>query len=454
VTAAPSHTMRPALSRTLLAAVLAAAAPAARAAPALTLDQALELAARHNADLLVAGADADSARADVSTARSGVLPRLDLSTSAGHTYWGASSALDLGAGYTVPEPAGNAAAYALGLQASQPLLDLGRLRALSQARQGLRAAERQREEVALSIAFVVTQRFYDLVKQERSLEVLEKTAGRSQELVGRADALYVAGRSPKSDTYGARVNLGNDRIATEGQRARVAQARTALAAALGSTDPEAVEVVAPPELDAGSPAAEPPPLEALLQAARERRPNLLAGSARLDAARAAVEVARAGYLPTVALQGSYSRTSAQLTGRDGAYGDPSRAYTATGQVVLSWNLFQGFATDADVRRAEAGLARSAAGAQGDQAKVAEEVASARAAVMALARQEALAVENLQAARDALRLATDRFGAGLATQLEERDASLKLSQAELTLLETRIDHAVARADLARAVGGSL
>jgi len=31
--------------------------------------------------------------------------------------------------------------------------------------------------------------------------------------------------------------------------------------------------------------------------------------------------------------------------------------------------------------------------------------------------------------------------------------VKLSQAELTLLETRIDHTVARADLARAVGGS-
>jgi len=443
-----------ATASTALVAALFATASAARAAPALTLDQALDLAARHNSDLLVAGADADSARADLSTARAGVLPRLDLQTSAGHTYWGASSAVDLGGGITFPEPAGDAAAYALGLQASQPLLDLGRLRALDRARHGLRAAERQRDEAALAVAFVVIQRFYDLLKQERSLDVLDKTAGRSQELVGRAEALYLAGRSPKSDTFGARVNLGNDRIAAEAQRARVAQARASLAAALGFADAEAVEVLAPPELDAGTGPAEPPPLEALLALARERRPTLLAGSARLDAARAAVEVARAAYFPSVALQGTYSRSGTQLAGRDGAYGDPSRAYTASGQLVLSWNLFQGFGTDADVRRAQAGVARSLAGAQGDQAKVAEEVASARAAVVALAREEALAAENLQAARDALRLATERFSAGLATQLEERDASLKLSQAELTLLETRIDHAVARADLARAVGGSL
>jgi outer membrane protein len=36
----------------------------------------------------------------------------------------------------------------------------------------------------------------------------------------------------------------------------------------------------------------------------------------------------------------------------------------------------------------------------------------------------------------------------------RDASLKLTQAQLQLVEARVDHAVARADLRRAVGGSL
>jgi outer membrane protein len=451
----PAHPARSALLALAVAAAgLLGGAPAARAAPALTLDQALELAARHNADLLSAGADADSARADVSTARSGILPRLDLDTSVGHTYWGASSAVSLGGGLEFPEPAGDAGAYALGLQATQTLLDLGRFRAVEQARHGARATERQHDEVALSVAFLVTQRFYDLVKQERALTVLEQTAGRSQELVGRADALYVAGRSPKSDTYGSRVNLANDRIAAEAQRPRVVQARTALALAVGSADPEALEVVAPPELDASPAAAEPPPLEALLALARERRPALLAGSARLEAARTAIEVARAGYLPSVALQGTYARSSTKLGGRDGAWGDPSRAYTATGQVVVSWNLFQGFATDADVRRAQAGMARSQASVQRDDQTVAQEVVNARAAVVALARQEALAAENLQVARDALRLATERFNAGLATQLEERDANLKLSQAELTLLDTRIDHAVARADLARAVGGTI
>jgi outer membrane protein TolC len=187
--------------------------------------------------------------------------------------------------------------------------------------------------------------------------------------------------------------------------------------------------------------------------ARERRPTLRANAARLDAARAGVGVAEAGRYPTVNLEASYSRSSSRLFGRDGAVGDPTRAYTAVGQVVLGWNLFQGFGTRAEVQRAEAGVARAEAGAEKDQGAVVREVTDARAAVVSLARKERLAEESLRVARDGLRLATERFAAGLASQLEERDASLKLSQAELTLLETRIDHAVARADLARAVGGT-
>jgi outer membrane protein TolC len=54
----------------------------------------------------------------------------------------------------------------------------------------------------------------------------------------------------------------------------------------------------------------------------------------------------------------------------------------------------------------------------------------------------------------VRLAQQRLEAGAATQLEVRDAALKLTQAKLTLVNARIDAIVARADLNRAAGGSL
>jgi outer membrane protein len=438
------------LLRLLPLAALLSLTGAASAAP-LSLDEALAMAARKNADLLSARADLDAARADAATARAAILPRLDLQAALGRQAWGDGATTS--SGVTVPVKAGAQGDHSLGLQATAPLLDLSRLRALDQAGQGARAAASAQEELALLVSFQVTQRFYELVKQERSLAVLQQTAGRSRELVERADALFAAGRTPRSETFSARVNWKNDQIAVEQQTLRLAQARAALAQALGWPEPEGLGVAAPPELDAPHAAEEPPPLEPLLARARERRPALAADQARIAAARAGIGVARAGDYPSLSLQGTYSRSGKRLGGEDGVYGDPSRSYLATGQVVLSWNLFEGLGTRAAVRKAEAGLARAEAQAQRGGETVAEEVTSARAAVVALTRQEQLATENLALARDALRLATERFTVGLATQLEERDASLKLSQAELTLVETRIDHAVARADLARAVGGT-
>jgi outer membrane protein TolC len=67
---------------------------------------------------------------------------------------------------------------------------------------------------------------------------------------------------------------------------------------------------------------------------------------------------------------------------------------------------------------------------------------------------ALSAENLAAAEQGAALARQRLEAGLASQLEVRDASLKLTLAELSLVQARIDHAVAVADLARAAGGAL
>jgi outer membrane protein len=446
--------------RLAAAALLVALAVPSRAADApLTLDDVLALAARANAELLVARADVDVARADRTAAFSNVLPRLDLSTALGRTFQGATASRSVLFG-NIPQiiPAqesSNDPSYTLGLQLSQTVFDWQRFQEIDRASWNAQAFALQYDETALRIAFEVTARFYDVVKAERSLRVLEATAARSQELVERADALFAAGRGAKADTYTARVNLTNDRINVERQRTVLAEARTTLGQILGRTTGEGLALVPPAALDApGLPSGEPPPVDALLARARERRPALAAQRALIEAAYAAVEGAQAGYLPALTAQAGYSRSAQELFGDEGAYADPTRAYNASAQLVLSWNLFEGFRTRSDVQRARSTLerARATSGATGQN--VAKEIADARLRVESLQRQVALSAESLATAREALSLATQRFEAGLASQLEVRDASLKITQAELSLVETRIDHAVAVSDLSRAVGGAL
>jgi outer membrane protein TolC len=444
------------MTKTLLAFLLAA--PLAAPATPITLDDALALAARQSRDLTIAQADARIAGADGLAGWQGVLPRLDLSANGGRKFIGESSfsRVDPTTGIVIPpSPATDYPSYSASVTLTQPLFDWGAFRRLKQSSAGERAASRTWDESKLSVAFDVTRRFYEVVKAERSLAVLEKSAQRSAELVERADALYGAGRAQKSDTYNARVNLGNDRILVEQARSRLVQARSDLALTLGLPGDDAVQVVAPAQLEGpGLPGGEPPPLASLLARAREQRPALAAAEAQVEAAEAAASAARAGYLPTLSAQASYARNASNLTGAGGVVDSVNKDYIASVGVIFGWNLFAGRSSEAGLARAEASADRTRASAGKTADGVAREVTNARQAVVAQATQVSLSADNLSAADQGLKLARQRLDAGMASQLEVRDASLKFTQAELSLVQARIDHAVATADLARAVGGAL
>ncbi len=455
------------------AVLLALLAPAWASASHLALDEALDAAARANADLALARAQRDSAGVDLYESYKGLLPRLDLTASFGRSFLGEQSSVnvvpflikdpvtgDYSLGYQrqdVFTPRDSFPDYQLGLVVRQPLFDgFAAWNQVARSRSAARAADRQLDEEGLQVSFDVTRRFYELVKAEQSLAVLEETAARSAELVRRADALFAAGRGSKADTYAARVNLGNDRIAVEAQRSRVEQARADLAVALGrNADPD-LSAVPPAPLDGAGPPAgeEPPPAGVLLDRARRARPLLQARSAVVGTADLDVKVARGGYWPVLFLEGTYLRQSTILGGPGGVYGNLSQQYSGLARLVVQWNLFAGRETAAAEQRAEVAARRARLQAEQAEQQVSAEIARARSAVVALARSAALSLENLAAAESGLRLARERLDAGAASQLEVRDAALKLARAKLDLLSARVDHAVAVADLNRAVGGTL
>src|SRR3990172_297011 len=254
------------------------------AAGPLTLDDALALAAKRNADLGIARADQDAAAVDARESYKGVLPRLDLNGAFGSEFQGAQQLVQVVPNSTPPPdfvripvtiPANDNGVYQLGLALNWTLFDgLSSWDFIASSRTRAAAADRQYDESALVVAFEVTQRFYEGVKQQRALEGLRETAAVSAELVKRADALFAAARGTKLDTYTARVNHGNDVIAVRSQTAVLARARADLASVLGLTSEEGLEVAPPAPVAAPgkSPAKELPPLPALLASARKGRP--------------------------------------------------------------------------------------------------------------------------------------------------------------------------------------
>jgi outer membrane protein TolC len=127
---------------------------------------------------------------------------------------------------------------------------------------------------------------------------------------------------------------------------------------------------------------------------------------------------------------------------------------ATFGIAVNWNLFEGRATSAAVQRANLTEEKVRLQSEGNLLQVTSEIARSSAGYRTLSASATLAEENLKSARESLRLAQTRFDAGVATQVEIRDALLALTRAELSLLTARIDAIIARADLNRAVGGAL
>jgi len=446
-------------------AVLALLRLATMAGP-LTLDDALALAAKRNADLQVARTDQDAAAVDARESYKGVLPRLDLNGTFGREFQGAQQLVQVVNNPSPPPdfvripvtiPANNNGVYQLGLFLNWTLFDgLSSWDFIASSRSRAAAASRQLDESTLAVAFEVTRRFYEVVKQQRALEVLRETAALSAELVKRADALFAAGRGTKADTYSARVNHGSDVIAVRSQTAILARARADLAFVLGLTSDAGLEVAPPaPVATPGRPPAQDlPPLPALLVSARKGRPLLSARRLSSEAADRDISQARGRYWPVIGLQATYQKGGPDLTGSNGLFSNPSEQYIATIQGTLAFNIFAGGETRAGVERAQVLAQRAQTLLEQGEETVASEVTSARAQTEALSESVPTAQENLEAAEKGLRFSRERLDAGVGNQLEVRDATLKLSQAKLTAFNTVADLVVARADLNRAVGGSL
>jgi len=436
------------------------------AARPITLDEALALAAKRNADLEIARADRDEAAVEVTASYAGVLPRLDLTGSFGHQFEGSLNQVTTITNPTPPPdvvrdavtvPPNDFGAYSVGIGFAWPLFDgLASWNRIDAAKARSGAAKRSYDETALRTAFEVTRRFYDLVKQERALEVRRETAALSQDLVKRADALFAAGRGTKADTYSARANLGNDQLGVSSQGQEVVRARSDLAVVLGLTSDGGLEATPPPPVAGYKVPPEEPlaPLADLLAQARKARPLLASG--RLSREAADLEIARAqgAYWPTVGLNASWQKQGPELTGTNGLFGDIAQQYVANVGVTIGLNLFAGGETRAGVQRAVAQAHRAQAQLEQGQEIVSSEVTVARERVATISGQVETVRQILDASEQALRASRERLEAGVGSQLEVRDAALKLEQARLSWVNTVVDLVVARADLNRAVGGSL
>ncbi|HEY6911370.1 MAG TPA: TolC family protein [Myxococcales bacterium] len=425
-------------------------AAAAQQRPPLTLDEAVKIALQRNPDLQRQILLSLSAQQDVIISRANILPSVDFNASLGGLR---TNGLVVVQGTTVGNSTtanvtryfGN---YRASLSITQLVFDGGKWwNNLSAAQLGAQAGETQVDEQRLQITYLVEQRFYELLRAQRQLQVFADAAKRSRDQADYTQRLFEGGRATQADVYAARANRDNDEVTRLGQERNVELARADLAIAVGIDPTEALAVAEPQNLM--SDPAQPPPAPDAVARALEQRPSLKAFALTAEQNRKLASAAKGGYWPRVELFASLDRTTQYFP----TFVDrPDLNSQGSAGVNITWNLFNGLGTRAAVEKANIQTALAENDLANGRRNVASDVEKA-VAQLATARQQArVAQQAEQTAKEGLRLARTRQEVGVGTQLEVRDAELKLTQAQLNVVGSLVDGREAEAALRRAQGG--
>lgn len=403
----------------------------------LTLAEATALALRQQPTIRSVQGSLTAAQARVPQARSSYYPRIDLQTGVQESEFKSS---------TTNRRTRSDSTFAT-LLGRQLIYDFGKTAALvDEAQAGTQVAINEVERVRDLVVQNVRQAYFNFLQAQRLVGVADAALARSELNLRSAQGFFDVGTKPKSDVTKAEVEVANARVDVIRARNLVRFTESSLANALGLEATTRIEIedtltYEPVALDEAQ----------LLAEALGNRPELPQAKARLDAARAQLAGARAGYLPDLTVSGTAGMASNDaVVSTDGVSGASfANTWSISGQ--LTWNLFQGFFTQSRVKETQALVETAQANYETVDLQVRLEVEQAYIAVVEAAERIGATEKAIESARENLRLAQGRYDAGVGTILDLTDAQLSLSNAEADNVRALTDYRVGLAVLDRVVG---
>jgi len=412
------------------------------AAGEMTLDECVSRALEVNPRVLDKAEGVTKAAGGIEEARSGFLPHVGIS--------GLYNFAEKTQTVQFPGPGGQpqdfeldfTLDYALSATLTQPIYTGGAVSSSYKISKYARdIAEADLETTRSNLTLAVLVQFYGVLAAREAIVVAEEAIQNAEEHYGVTQARYNAGEVSEYDVMRAEVAVVNLRPGLIRARNLLEVSELALKNYMmlePDTDIDFVGVLE--EMD-----YEVDPGEAV-KVAFERRPEMRIGGKRAEIAHESVTLAKSGWRPAFAIQGSYDIRSNQLTfGRD-AWQDSYAGY-----LVLSWSVFDGLRTKAQVSQAHSEVRQADIAVEDLKRSIDLEV---RAALLdAEAARETLRSQqkNVDTAERGLAIINERYASGVATSLEVIDARLAFITAQQNRISALFDFNVSTARLMRAVG---
>ena len=406
----------------------------------VTMPRAVEIAIRQHPTLRIARAQADAAAGRIEQARVPLHPTVSLSgsfTAGSKPVFTDLNGNTSGGFFTTQE------GFNAGATANWRITDFGQTRA------NVRAAEANADASnasvasdALDVRQAVELAYLEAVARERLTVVAQATVKSEEGHFDQAKRFVAAQAHDPIEVAQAQSRLANAKSALSQAQSNEAVALSNLRAAIGWVDPTRA-----PAVDPNWPIpsdSEPPQLAQLVDTARQHRPDIVQLDKLIVAAEFSEDAAHAERRPVLAAQ-------AQALWNPSS-NDWSPQPTWAAGLTLSWLLWDGGKSRADVHVAHANYVASVAQRDELLVTLTSQLESSRAQIVAARANVQASTEAVTAAQAQLKLAEARYAQGLGSQIELADAQTAVTTANGNLVQAQWQLADAWASLQRQLGG--
>jgi outer membrane protein TolC len=441
-----------ALLAVVLAAVMAVGREAAASGQAplvLTLEKAIALALGQNRDILIAAQDRSRAEAQISEARSGALPALNVSASYTRNiqkqvlFLPPNSPINP-TNSTAEFELGSNNAYDISASLSQTLYNRKVGVALDIAQTYRRFAQETYRGTEQGVTLSVKKAFYGVLLAEKLVEANRQGLEIVKANFENIQSQYSHGNAAEYDMLRAEVEVSNSEPLLISAENNLELAKNSLKNLCAIPIDQEIEAQ-------GDFSFEEIP-DTTLERSRQEAPANNAVIRELSLSQTMqqknISVERAGSFPTLSLIGGYSWQTQDNSFQFSSY---QWAQTSFLGLQLSFPLFDGARTSARVREARSDYEKTRYARLRAEEALGIQIQSAELR-MAEARKRIQGQEkSIDQARRAVHIAQTRFANGVGTQLELLDSQVALTRAQTSYAQAVYDYLVAQADWQFAVG---
>jgi outer membrane protein TolC len=290
----------------------------------------------------------------------------------------------------------------------------------------------------------VIQMFFTALKAREYTLIARTSVQTVEEQLDMMTVRFRGGSVLKSDILSLKVRLAEAKKKMVESKNTFASTLTALATLLGHTPGHSFSLDPDPDPDSTCAVTFPVSIDQAWALALEKRPELHRAKQQIDMARTAVSLAASGYRPRVDLQARWYMDSDDLS-----YNRSNDNYTAG--LNFAWNLFDGFATRAQIAEARHELERALEARKKIRMQIYQDVKQAYLQHENAQQRLLVARSSVEMAEASLHIVKKRYNGGAEPVTRYLEAELDRTRAGINRAAAFYDGKTAKIEIARAIG---